>query len=304
VPSDVFNSGTVTLVLINMVLAWAMWLPLSVGQFAFSTVGAAAIGAYLSAKAGLELGIPFALALLLSFGAGAVFGLLPGLMALRLSAFSYALATLALAEVVRVAIINIPGLGGAYGLVGIVTSDAVLPIAALIMVAIGFLSHRIYRSHTGRLFDLLSQDGLLAQSLGTASGATKVATLALSSGVAAVGGALLAAYTGYLSTDQFGLAFTTQLFAFVIVGGLVTWVGPFFGAALLTLALEWFTSAGTLQNIIFGALLIAVILVRRDGIVGRVLRLQQRRLARILEQVEVPSNVTPRQTAGASDKTG
>lgn len=302
--SGVLSTETLTLVAINMILAWAMWLPLSVGQFAFSTVGAAAIGAYLSAKAGLELGVPFLLALLMSFGAGALFGLLPGLMALRLSAFSYALATLALAEVVRVAIINIPGLGGAYGLVGILTSDIVLPVAAVLVVAIGFLSHRIYRSHTGRLLDLISQDGLLAQSLGAASGATKVAALMLSSGVAALGGALLAAYTGYLSTDQFGLAFTTQLFAFVIVGGLVTWTGPFFGAALLTIALQSFTSAGVLQNIIFGALLIVVILVRNDGILGRVVRLQRRRLARVLEHVHAPSNVRPKPPEGAPERSG
>jgi branched-chain amino acid transport system permease protein len=265
-----------------MVLAWSMWLPLNVGQFCFSTVGSAGIGAYTLAKVGTALNVPFILGLIAALVAGLVFGILPGILATRLSGFSFALATLALAEVVQIAIINIPGLGGAYGLPGLPTPSLLLPVGVVVLLLLLALSHAVYRSRTGQIVDLLENDELQARALGVGSNAVKFWVLLFSSGVAAVGGGLMASYTGYLSPNQFDLGLTTDLFAYVIVGGLETLWGPLLGAAVLTLIVQLFSTTGPLQGIIFGIILAVAILVRPNGVLVRSGRLHRRHVTRLV----------------------
>lgn len=278
---ELLTPATLTLVFINSLLAWSFWLPLSAGQLSLISAGAAAIGGYTAAVLMLH-GIPFLVALAAAGAAGAVAMALVGLFAIRLRGYSYALVTLGLSEVIRIAINNSESLGGPGGLVGIPTSELVYPAGGLCCLALAGFSWWLRRNRFGRYLDLVAQDELQARTLGVPIASTKVLVVTGQGLSAGLAGGLMAGYLGFLAPDQFGISLLTSVFAYVVLGGVASFVGPFLGAAFLTLALQYFANIGDIRYIGFGALLVLVILVRREGIVVRSRRLQRRRLHRLL----------------------
>jgi len=148
----------------------------------------------------------------------------------------------------------------------------------------------------GRAIDALRQDEVLAGSMGISILGVKVFMLMIASMVGAMSGVLYSRYTGFLDPTQFGLALMTQLFAFVVLGGTGSLWGPLVGAAFLSFALQFLTFAGNQRYILFGLVLIAVMLLRSEGVVPRSLALRKRRLTRYLEFLPKPAT-----SAGAEE---
>ena len=118
VTDQTFVVGVVTVAGIYGLVA--LGLQLNVGYTGINNFGAAgfmAIGAYTMAILVLKAGVPFGVAFVLSILTTILFGLLIGLPSLRLRADYFAIATLAMAEVVRLFAQNARGLtGGNQGL--------------------------------------------------------------------------------------------------------------------------------------------------------------------------------------------
>ena len=64
-------------------------------------------------------------------------------------------------------------------------------------------------------------------------GRYKVGAFAISSGLAALAGALLGGYQQFVSPDEFSLFLSIQYIAIIIVGGVGTVFGPIIGALVL-----------------------------------------------------------------------
>ncbi len=284
---DLLSPPTLTLVFINMLLAWSFWFPLSAGLISLANAGATAVGAYTAGMLLLSPSPPaFPLILLAAAVAAGLFAVPVGIVSLRLGGYSFALATLGISEAVRITINNIRALGAAGGLTNIQTTWAVFPAAGTLCAVIFLLSRAAQRSRLGRMIDTVAVDELQARALGIPVKAVKIFVIVAQGVVSGLAGGVMAGYLGYLEPNQFGIQLITEIFAYVVIVGIGTYVGPFFGAAVLTLALQFFVFIGNVRYVAFGVLLIMAILVRRDGALTRLVTFQRRRIEALLAAAE------------------
>jgi ABC-type branched-subunit amino acid transport system permease subunit len=274
--------STLIVVVLNALMAWSLWFPVAGGQLAMALPGTLCVGAYAAGYIALHSSESLALGLAVGAGLGAVVGIPLGLLACRLEGFAFAIATIGVAEAIRVTANSFDFLGGPMGLIGILPSDAILPVglaACAVLVAFAWL---VFRSRLGRMIDVVAHDELEAAALGVPIHAVKLFLLIVSGAVAGFTGALLARYTGLVTSGQFDLALTIQVFAFVALGGIGTTWGPMLGAAFLTVALQVLAFTGGARSIVYGAVLIVVMLARRDGLLKRSAGLRGRSVLRLL----------------------
>jgi branched-chain amino acid transport system permease protein len=269
------------LVYINILLAWALWFPVSAGQLSMAVPAFTAVGAYSSSLFSIHQGTGLAWGMVIGAVFGAFAGLPFGLLCTRLRVFGLAVASLGAVEILVTVAQNVSYVGGSVGLIGIATSSIAWPgfIACLAVIAFSVL---VFRSRLGRALDMLRHDERLAASVGVSPLQVKLFVLVVSGLVAGIGGSLYAAYTGFIDPSQFSSELIVELFAYVMLGGANSFWGPVAGAAVLTIALQYLAVAGSIRYILFAALLIAVIIVRRDGIISRSARLRRRRLSRAI----------------------
>ena len=236
------------------------------GQAAFMAIGAYAM-AILVLKVGLNFWLSLPIAVLVTIG----FGLLIGLPALRLRADYFAIATIALAEVVRIFAQNARTLtGGNEGLFceegnpsncypnawrdvsdsinGVVENfwsdpDSLFPLLlavwlTVIVVTIGLT----YVTNTpwGRVLRAVREDEDAALALGKNTLRYKLQSLSISASLGAIGGFFLAINLATVHPQDFEPLVTFFAFSVLILGGLANYKGVALGAIIF-----WFVLEGT-----------------------------------------------------------
>jgi branched-chain amino acid transport system permease protein len=93
----------------------------------------------------------------------------------------------------------------------------------------------------------------------------------MSAAVAAVSGGLFAHHHVYIEPGNFGFERSIDFVLAVILGGSTIGAGSLVGAALLVLLPEQLRALDDWRPAAFGALLILVLLIRRQGILDRTL---------------------------------
>ncbi|MDX3926070.1 MAG: branched-chain amino acid ABC transporter permease [Shinella sp.] len=191
-------------------------------------------------------------------------------------------ATISLSSGLSVFGINVNGPHGRYYL-------TLFTVALLTWVAFNLV-----RSQTGRNWTAIRDMDTAAAVIGVPIRRAKLQAFAVSSFILGIAGALWAfAYLGSASVQSFGLFRSYQILFIIIIGGMGTIRGAYFGAAfvsLLPLALDWLfqhifgghVDAGLLQNIqkaIFGALIIWFLIKEPEGL-ARLLRTENAPLTR------------------------
>jgi branched-chain amino acid transport system permease protein len=235
-PWLVWTSATLGL---NLILGWA-------GQFHFGYAAIMGIGAY-TAVHGARQGIPWEIAIVLGGLMATVIGVVFAFAALRVKGLYLALSTLALQFVMDWVISHVPAISGGVGatlqaptvrLLGqAVTSDAGLYGIALgwcLIVTLFMLNLR--RTALGRALIAVREKDYAAAVLGVQSFYYKLVAFATSSFIGGVSGALLV-FTFYhaVTPEQFSVNVSIELLAMVIVGGLGSIIGSYFGAAFILL---------------------------------------------------------------------
>jgi branched-chain amino acid transport system permease protein len=237
----------------------------------FGAAGFMAIGAYSMAILVLDAGISFWLALPLAVVITMLFGVLLGLPSLRLRADYFAIATIAMAEVVRLFAQNARELtGGNQGLfcadddpsncytnewrdvsdsinefVTNFWSDpaSLFPLLIVVWVTVGIATvGLIYlqRSPWGRVLRAVREDEDAARALGKNTLLFKLQSLAIAALLGAVGGFFLALNLATLHPIDFEPLVTFFAFSVLVLGGLANYKGIAFGAVLF-----WFVIEGT-----------------------------------------------------------
>jgi branched-chain amino acid transport system permease protein len=251
---------------------------LSLGHMAF-----AGLGAYTSALLATRLGWPPALAMPAAAALVAAFGAAVALPTMRLSSIYFAVATLAIGELVGLVLLNWVGLTrGPMGLravplfsLGGDQGPAVqLVVCAVVVAAALALIMRLVHSDYGRALRALREDEACAVSMGVDTRRLRLETFAISSFFAGLAGALLAHTTGYISPDNFRFTESVLVLAMVVVGGLGSVTGAAIGATLLVVVPELLRDLGSLRMIGVGLVLFLCILFLPRGLLGehRVLR--------------------------------
>jgi branched-chain amino acid transport system permease protein len=281
--SVIDSQSLMTYVVINVLMAWCLWLPISASQLSMSAPAAIGVGAYTGGYCAIHWTTNMWAGMALGAAAGALVGVPIGIIAMRGRDFGLAMMTLSFVLIIQVVETNWTKLtGGALGMTGVTPSLHVLRYGLIVLVAVVLFSILLARSRFGRTMDVIGHDEVLAAAVGTPILRAKLLILVVASLVGGVVGVLYVRYTSYIDPTLFGLGLITQLFAFVVLGGTGTFWGPVFGAALLTTALQVLTFAGQARNLIFGGVLIGITLLFHQGVIRRSRKAREWRFSRRL----------------------
>ncbi|TRY19579.1 branched-chain amino acid ABC transporter permease [Tessaracoccus rhinocerotis] len=262
--------ATMMTICINIILATSLNLVVGfTGQLALGHAGFMAIGAYTCAIITMRVDgiVGFVLGVLAGAVLAAVVGFLIGLPVLRLRGDYLAIATLGMAEIIRVFINNMGITNGAAGLSGIprhVDWNWMFFFLALTLV---FLWHYIRSAH-GRRAIAVREDEIAAEAIGIDTTRVKVQTFTIAAFFAGIGGGLYASYFYVLQPSQFGFLKSIDILVIVVLGGLGSMSGSIIAAIVLAVLSTFLAQFTDLRMIIYSLLLVLIMIFRPGGIMG------------------------------------
>lgn len=278
--------------LINAILGISIYITLSSGQMSLGNAGFMSVGAYVSALLTLKMDVPIIVGILVGGICAALVAVLIGLPTTRLQGLYLAIATLGFGEVVRVIFLNLEITNGALGLSGIPSMEqaitvffyevglddvgglgaetlgnlAVIFILAFVLFLVTLFCVRINHSRVGRAFAAIKADQHAAELMGINTVYYKMLAFVIGAFIAGVGGALYAHVTFFINPTDFNYHKVVDMLLFPVFGGSnVVW-GSILGSFILTLLPEVLRFMADYRDMLYGALLVALMVVRPDGI--------------------------------------
>ncbi|SLN70704.1 branched-chain amino acid ABC transporter ATP-binding protein/permease [Oceanibacterium hippocampi] len=268
VPGFAPASSAMPQLCIAALMAISVWLPFASGQLSLAQAGFMAIGAYSSAWLTVELQWPFTSALVAGTLLTAFVALLASYPALRLQRIYLALATLGFGEVIRIFFVNFEPTGGAFGFAGIPKYTEVWHLQLTLAVVVTLLFF-LMRSRIGRAIAAVRFDPTAAATLGIRTKHVRVLTFTLGALLAGLAGGFQAHYVRFISPENYGLSALIEWLAAVMLGGFGTFVGPVAGSLVLSTTPELLRFLFEWRLAVYGAVLVALLLMRPEGIVTR-----------------------------------
>jgi branched-chain amino acid transport system permease protein len=269
---------------IHILLGLSVYTVALTGQVSFGQQGFYAIGAYVSAIATTLWGVPLLPALLMGMVVSAFVGVLVGFPALRVKGLYLAIATFAFGEIVRNGL-NIVYFTRQVGGVevgpvgpegfrhisyfndnGWTTLEVMLLVVALVSVVLVIYA-LLERSRLGVTVRAVGADELAAATAGVNVVWIKVGAFAIGAAAAGLGGGLYAHYTTFLSPLAFGLSIAIIAVAYVLVGGLGSWLGPVAGVLFFLALTEGLRFLGEYRMMIYGIVVVVAMNVRPHGLI-------------------------------------
>jgi branched-chain amino acid transport system permease protein len=298
----VFFAGYTVLQFVVLATAWNILGGLT-GYVNFGAAAFFACGAY--ATVFFHKAYPLPIPVLVAIGAvvSGLVGLGTGYLTLRLRGVYFAIATLALAVVLRTLVTNWDFVGGARGAYVIRPAELELPdlpyleglslpyiqYLFLIMLALAVIAvviaRSIERSKLGYCFATIRDDELAAEASGVPTLKLKLIATTLSGALMGMAGAPFPYYIGYLQpSSAFALDYAVNSIAMPMIGGTLSWTGPVLGALLLG-SLEQFitvTITSEANLLVVGILLVDFVIIAPSGLIGLI---RNRRTAAMPEPI-------------------
>jgi branched-chain amino acid transport system permease protein len=215
--------------------------------------------------AGIPLGIALSIGL----------ALVIGMPTFRLTGHYFSMATIAVAELIRIFFGTWDLVGAAIGLQGPAVARGwwdltfrgempyyyiFLAVLAVLLVTTAALERRRF----GFYLRAIKESERAAKSLGVPVRRTKMQALVLSAAFTAVAGSLYVIKTGFIDPDSaFGILISVQMVIVAALGGAGTLFGPLVGALILiplqTATNSWFGGGGTgLTYILYGGIIVVI----------------------------------------------
>jgi len=244
------------------------------------------LGAYASTMLYIAYRITPWLGALVGIVIAAGFGTVVGAICFRLGlkGHYFVIATIALAEIVRVTFINWADLGGAWGLLMPVVGDSLYDfqfhstrapyyyIILVMLLGVLYLKWRIANSKLGYYFTAIKDDEEMAETLGIDTFRYKLIAMTISAALTAFGGTFYAQYVMYISPDTvMAVHVSTDILMGPVVGGMGTLLGPLLGAAIIQPIMELtraYVGGRGLDYVVAGLLTVGVALMRPSGVIG------------------------------------
>jgi branched-chain amino acid transport system permease protein len=258
------------------------------GQISLGHGAFFALGAYTSAIAIADLGVPYLLTLPLAGAVCAVAGFLLGLPALRLRGLYLALVTLAVAIATPQIIKRAEGLtGGTQGMTvdkviapawsGLADDQWLYFLTLAVTAAMFVLAAFLVRGRVGRALVAIRDNEIAARTMGVDLARFKTGTFAVSAMYAGVGGALFTLPIGFVAPESFPLALSFAFLAAIVVGGLATIAGALFGALFIEFVPVYAADVDeALTGVIYGGVLILFMYLLPGGVMGLVRRISSK----------------------------
>jgi branched-chain amino acid transport system permease protein len=231
------------------------------------------IGAYLPLLVFTHLGAPpvagVLLAVLISLGLAVVIGL----PTFRLHGHYFSMATIAVAELIRIAISNWDYVGAATGLMGPAVARTWLDLSfrspipyyylfLVVLACLLLLTWHLQRSRMGYYWRAIRAGERPARSLGVRVARYKLYALMLSAAFTSLAGSLYSLMVGFIDPESgFGILRSVEMIIIAALGGAGTLFGPLLGAVILiplqTLTNSLFGGGGSgLTYILYGGIIV------------------------------------------------
>jgi len=265
-----FYEVTLATICINIILAVSLNLITGfTGQFSLGHAGFMSIGAYVCALTTMHLNstVGFLLGILAGGTLAALVGILIGIPTLRLKGDYLAIATLGMAEIIRVIFLNMEITNGAAGLQGIPRYTSWVWLCFFTVAAILLINNFIKSSH-GRACISIREDEIAAESMGINTTKYKVMAFAIGAFFAGVAGALYASYFYFLKPDIFSFLKSIDILVIVVLGGMGSLTGSVIAAVVLAVLTTFLQSFTEVRMILYAALLVVIMVFRPKGIMG------------------------------------
>jgi branched-chain amino acid transport system permease protein len=216
------------------------------GQVSLGHAAFFGLGAYSAALLGTKWGVSPWIGMLVGAALATAFGFILGFLSNRLRGPYFGLATIAFSQVLLIVASRWRGFtSGSEGIpvpfregfwtLGIVDKRVwvylILVLAALLYLVAVYLE----RSRRGYQLAAVREDEDAALSIGVPARRLKVAAIAVSAALTAICGTLWTQYVGFVDPLYvFSVDLSVRFCLFAILGGIGTPLGPFLGAALIT----------------------------------------------------------------------
>ena len=179
-----------------------------------------------------------------------------------------AIATLGMAEIIRIIIVNGGELtNGAAGLTGILPYTS-WPVIYFFVVIITILVLNFLRSATGRQAITLREDEIAAESMGVNVTKMKVLIFVIGAMISAIAGSLYVSYIGTVVPKDFTIMKSIDYLIIAVLGGLGSITGTVIAAIVLGIINMFLQNVSNLRMIIYALALILVMLFRPSGLLG------------------------------------
>jgi sulfate-transporting ATPase len=291
-----------SLVLLSIVVLTGYTGQISLAQFAF-----AGMGAYIAGRLVATQNWPFELALLAGVVGTIPIGVLFALPAVRTRGITLAVVTLGLGSALELMVFNNGDLTGGYSgtsidsltLFGLDMNAADHPerfaFLCLGMFAIAaFVVANLRRGGTGRRLLAVRTNERAAAALGIGVTGTKLYAFAISSGIAALGGIMLAFRSDSIVYTTFSSFQSITSVGLAVVGGVGYVLGPIFGSTLAPGALgtavsdQWLSEISKYIPLIGGITVLITVLGYQDGVAHAQAAQVRGLLARVRRRPQAP----------------
>tara|TARA_R110002110_G_scaffold376568_2_gene586712 strand:+ start:221345 stop:223105 length:1761 start_codon:yes stop_codon:yes gene_type:complete len=286
-------------------------------QFIFGHAGALSlaqgaffgVGAYVTGILASHYGTGFVLTFPLSIIAAATLALIVAVPVLRLASHYFALATLALSQLLLLIAVNWePVTGGANGLPGVppITIGDLqvargLPLLLFVwgLAVVAMLIARWQlRPARAAAFTVMRDTPLAAPAFGIDPGLLRLRAFLLSAAFGGAAGALFVHTNRVVSPETLGFGIMITCLTMTVVGGRFGILGAVIGALLLTHLPEWFRSLDEYYLVAVGVLLLAMVVFAPDGLASFFKQLPS---ARAPEATRRQPAAIPRTSSAASE---
>lgn len=265
-----FYEITLATICINIILAVSLNLVTGfTGQFSLGHAGFMSIGAYTCALIVMQMNstIGFLIGTVAGAVAAAIVGVLIGIPTLRLKGDYLAIATLGMAEIIRVIFLNMEITNGAAGLNGIPRFTNWLWLFMFTALTIVLINNFV-RSSQGRACISIREDEIAAESMGVNTTKYKVMAFAIGAFFAGIAGALYSSYFYFIKPSIFGFMKSIDILVIVVFGGMGSITGSVIAAVVLAVLTTFLQAYSELRMIIYALLLIVIMLFRPQGLLG------------------------------------
>jgi len=234
---------------------------------------------YVSAHAAKVWGFPPELAILAGAAAATALGVPTGLLAIRRQGIYFAMISLALAQMVFFACVQMPFTHGEDGIQAVprgkvlglldLTNQLVIYYFVLAIFTAGFLLiYRIIHSPFGQVLKAIRENEPRAVSLGYRTEHYKLAAFVLSAGLAGLAGATKAIVFQLASLTDVHWSMSGEVVLMTLLGGMGTIYGPVVGAFAIITMENYLAELGSWFTITQGAIFVVCVLAFRRGIMG------------------------------------
>jgi len=256
----------------------------SVGLVSLGTSCFVGLGGYIAFGLLNHLDLPLPLAFGACALAGAALAAVVSPALFRLRGLYFTVGTLALAELLRLVMVNVAAFGGATGLI-LRDDPPALPTlfryAVALVVLASLAAVLCGRSRVSVIMRAVRDDADAAAQMGVRTFRVKLAAFMLASALTAMAGGLQGVKLGAIEPyGMFGLQWSIDVLSMVVIGGVGRRLGPLVGALLVVALGEALADYPELHIAITGAILIVLIRFAPHGLVG-------------LAERTLPSRATP-----------